>query len=154
MKYLKKELLFSANNSCDEQDECNVLWNEQCQLLGEAQKKVRKKLPKELWNIIIDTGFHDAIIENININKRVKNYKPFFDIIITMRTNDNIIKLHYKEVSSFKSDLCFCNASIYFDYLYGEFLYEEGNLIHNFLAFDYCETNIICKKISIKLQDL
>lgn len=154
MKYLNKELLIYECDSSEQQSQFSKIWREQCHLLFEAQKKIRKKFPKKLWDIITDTCFHDAIIENIEISKKIKKYKPIFDIKMTMRTNENIVELYHKDVSLFKSDLWLKNSSIYFDYLYGEFLYEDGNFIHNFIAFDYCETNIICKKLNISVRNL
>ena len=152
MKYLKKELLICECESSEQQEHLDETWKEQCYLLSQEQRKIRNKLPSKLWNILTDTGFHDAIIENIEISKKVKKYKPIFDVVITMRIGESIIELHHKDVLSFKSDLCFKNSTIHFDYLYGEFLFEDGKYIHNFLAFDYCETNIICKDLKIKIS--
>ncbi len=154
MKYLKKELLICECESSERQEHLDEIWEEQCRLLYQEYRKNRNKLPSKLWNIVTDTGLHDAIIENIKISKKVKKYKPIFDIIMTMRIGESIVELHHMDVLSFKSDLCFNNASIHFDYLYGEFLYEDGKYTHNFLAFDYCETNIICKKLKVKTSDV
>lgn len=153
MKFLKKELLIAECESSEQCERLNEIWKEQCLLLSREQKKIKNKLPSKLWDIITDTGFHDAIIENIEISKKVKKYKPVFDIIMTMRTKDSLVELHYIDVISFNADLFFKNCSIHFDYLYGEFLYEDGNYIHNFLAYDYCETSIVCKKLKIKTYD-
>ena len=152
MRYLKKELLLYDNNSKEAQEYHEQLWREQCVKLDDAQKKGKHKLPKKLWEILKDTAFHDAIIESINIARRVKNYQAVFDITLTLRSCDGkaTYELLYKDVSSFKTDLHLENLPMHFDYLYGEFLYEDKNYIHNFLAFDYCETNIVCNKIEIK----
>lgn len=152
MRYLKKELLLYEDNSQEAQEYYDKLWCEQCEALSVAQKKIKHKLPKKLWEIMTDTAFHDAIIENINISRRVKKYKPLFDITITLRSYDgkSLYELFYEDVSSFKTDLRMENLSLHFDYRYGEFLYEDEKYIHNFLAFDYCETNIVCKKIEIR----
>lgn len=152
MRYLKKELLLYDDNSNESQEYYEKLWSEQCEKLVDAQKKIKHKLPKLLWEILKDTAFHDAIIESINITRRVKHYKAVFDITLTLRSYDGkaTYELLYKDVSSFKTDLCLEDLSMHFDYLYGEFLYEDKKYIHNFLAFDYCETNVVCKKIEIK----
>lgn len=152
MRYLKKELLLYDDNSNESQEYHEKLWCEQCEKLDDAQKKIKHKLPKKLWEILKDTAFHDAIIESINIARRVKHYKAVFDITLTLRSCDGkaTYELLYKDVSSFKTDFHLENLPMHFDYLYGEFLYEDKNYIHNFLAFDYCETNIVCNKIEIK----
>ena len=95
-------------------------------------------------------SLHDSFLQSFTILRGKK--KDSFDIeaVFYHKYRDKTVTLIYRDVKSFSSSLDFDHYVPFGDYVYGEFLYENGWYYHNFVLFFDSEINILCKRIVVK----
>ena len=151
MKFFDKTILKRIHLGM-ESEEDNKNWDKQCNQKGKAFLKARNRLPQNIIDICEESFFHDAMIEDIIVHKRVKKMRYedrlSFDVIIKMELFYPEVRgmLIHKDVSTFKTGITFNCTD--FDYLYGEiYLSQKKELIHNILTSDHDEIHIKCRSM-------
>lgn len=154
MKYFTWDLLEQIS-SMDRNiaDSANQQWEQACMNVGKELDKCKVHFSKRLCTLLEHDFFHDAFIENIEIQTGCKGVDLTI-FLIQKRGGDSIYyagKLVHKDVTDFHCSThfkCFFSERCVGDYLYGE-IYKniDDRITHNFIFGEYGEMNISCKKL-------
>ena len=129
-------------------------WQTNCVLRYNRFQSCKKKLSKRLVHLLENCHFfHDTYIQEISLKKIIGRKQDTFDLILTMQydgyeepLNGRLIHREVQQLNSNMPNLM--NNASFGSYLYGEiFINDQKMWVHNFILFEECELNIVCKKI-------
>ena len=107
--------------------------------------KIKRLLPQKFVDKYCSGLIHDFEIPEIKLNRNDER-KYFYDLTIEIKNDDFNGKIIHRNIKEF-SNVC-KNIDEYsvMEYVYGEFLYEKKEWVHN-LFYGHGELRIRCKKI-------
>lgn len=160
MKYFTLDLIYHLNQakSLEEKEKFKHEWYLQMDKYWEEFNRIKRGLPDQLVDIFQKGKFHDAILEQITLEKEYtstrKGKKTFINVAIKLKGDGFEGLLIHKNVTNYKLNLSNLGKYIEFgDYLYGEILRKGRNWTHNFIFFDDSEIYIECSEISWVTKD-
>lgn len=133
MKYFNEEYY-----KLDTNEEGNRIRSIQCKKYWDEFDSCAHRLPKSFVKYYKQHGFHDDILEKLEVVKRRTKGKKVIDIITQFRAGKQLYEICYNDVVKFETSLNveeYCEIG---DYLDGEILpVDDKYMSHEFGFYDY-----------------
>jgi hypothetical protein len=148
MKDLINEFYNSVSNTEGDKEICP----QQHKKHGDDFNSCLNRLPKSFVRFYMAKGFHDDILEKLELIKRRTKAKTFLDVVMQLNSGKEIYEIRYFDVIKFETSIDedeYCEIG---DYLDGEILaVDDYYLSHEFGFYSYPSKILIhFKKLSFK----
>ncbi len=129
MKYFTNEFYDSIDNAEDRRD----LYSLQCKMYWDDFDSCSSRLPKPFVKYYKKFGFHDDILNNLQLVKRRTKNRVHIDVITQFNNAGRTYEIHYYDVIKFESSIDGNHYAEIGDYLDGEILsVDDHYLSHEF----------------------
>ena len=154
MKYFTSDLWLKIQNSTTRKD-AEMRWDKNDKIYEKEFKNIRKQLPTMFLNIFDkECGFHDFVVEEINIKKiEKKTVVSSIDICIKIKNGNKCYDIILKSVETYRINIvdrsyCICGN---LSWGYSEFeILKDGNIKLSLLCDVVNEFEFTFRKIQIK----
>ena len=155
MKYLKPEYSCTESSvhgifSEEEREYRYRMWEKQCRSYNDEFERNQEHFSKKIIALNTTDSLHDAFLQSVTVTRNKKADRFDLEIEFYHKYKDKTITIIYRDVKKLNGSLNIEHYIAFGDYLYGEWLYEDGLYTHNFVLIYDSEINITCKRIVVK----
>ena len=155
MKYLKPEFSCTEDSvhgsfTPEERKYRYRMWKKQCRLYNEEFERHQEHFSKKIIALNTVDSLHDAYLQSVAVIRNKNMHRFDLEIVFYHKYKDKTVTIIYRDVKKFVGSLDIEHYIAFGDYLYGEWLYEDGLYTHNFVLIYDSEINITCKRIVVK----
>lgn len=154
MKYLKPECSSTEDSwhilTPQERETRDALWKQQCDLYNKEFNRVKDHFSKKIVSLNSTDSLHDSMLQSFTVLRGKKRDAFDIEAVFYHKYREKTVTIIYRDVKYFASSLDFGHYVPFGDYLYGEFLFDNGWYYHNFILIFDSEINIVCKRIVVK----
>ena len=155
MKYLKPAFSCTEDSAHgvftpEEREYRHQIWDMQCRLYNDEFERNQDHFSKKIIALNTADSLHDAFLQSVTVIRGKKANRIDLEFVFYHKYKDKTVTIAYRDVKRIIGSLDIEQYTPVGDYLYGEFLYENGLYSHNFVLIFDSEINISCKKIVVK----